>query len=70
MRKVAEIYSQKIETLKNACLMSKAMSESGYSDTLAQPATILDELKVELSHTSRNVRKEELQLKKLEVTYF
>ncbi|KAK3798631.1 hypothetical protein RRG08_019117 [Elysia crispata] len=62
LAEIAEGYSQNINMLK----MAKALSDSGNTEALAQSAKTVDELKMELSNTSKSVRREALELKKLE----
>ncbi|GFS07892.1 spindle and kinetochore-associated protein 1-like [Elysia marginata] len=62
LAEVAEGYTQNISMLK----MAKTLLESGCSESLSQPAAIVDELRVELANTSKSMRREELQLKKFE----
>ena len=66
MAEIAEGYSQNINMLK----MAKALSDSGNTEALAQSAKTVDELKMELSNTSKSVRREALELKKLEVPFY
>ncbi|GFO46307.1 spindle and kinetochore-associated protein 1-like [Plakobranchus ocellatus] len=61
LAKVAEGYNQRLEVLKNARLMSKAPV-----DSLAQPARIVDELKVDLANINEIVQEGHQKLKSLE----
>lgn len=57
---IAASYTQNIKTLK----MAKTLLGNEYSKSLLQPATLVDELKMELASTNKSLRREEQQLEK------